>query len=280
MCRSYDITRETGHMYDDDEVPNQPRSCDAARLYFQAAIDAGPWNYNVRKGYDLFLEGRYHASLGQYIRALVPAGEIAQNNAAFVLDRKLGKEVESLKLYEMALEDNVDAELRLGEFALKGLGRQGHADFDLAANLFLRASKKGSAQASFRLGELYEKGFGVIRSEKEAQLRYEEALTQLDHPESPESRMMTPTAILGMRVAIRMNLFRLRMAVSSLFMVLLLVVVVVVLIITFLIFYLFSSGGGGVVNGKDLEVRRLRREILRLRSLIHDGSDYRQQRGE
>jgi hypothetical protein len=242
-------------MYADDKVPNHPRSCEAAVMYFRAAVDAGPWNNNVRRGYDLFLEGRYHASLGQYVRALVPAGEIAQNNAAFVLDRKLGKEIESLGLYKLALEDNVDAELRLGEFALKGLGRHGHADFDLAANMFLRASQKGSSQASFRLGELHEKGFGVILSEEEARSRYELALAQLDLAESPESRMMTPTAILGLRVAIYMNLLRLSLSAWCLLGV---AISIIVTLISSLCLWM---------SWKDNEIERLRHELVRLRRI-------------
>ncbi|KAL3658408.1 hypothetical protein V7S43_016543 [Phytophthora oleae] len=159
------------------------RSCKNAVESFKMVAERGEWDRVLTQAYKDFKRQDYEAAFMKYALMAQQGYEVAQHNAAYLLDYDFltpsvftpmlslvpsGLELEedvvastAVMLYRLAaLQGNVDANLKIGDYYYYGKG--GHlVDFVKASAHYSLASKRSNAQAMFNLALMYEHGIGV-----------------------------------------------------------------------------------------------------------------------
>ncbi|KAG6973542.1 hypothetical protein JG688_00003480 [Phytophthora aleatoria] len=159
------------------------RSCKNAVESFKMVAERGEWDRVLTQAYKDFKRQDYEASFMKYAVMAQQGYEVAQHNAAYLLDydfltpsafspmlsltpsgMELKKDVvasTAVMLYRLAAQQgNVDANLKIGDYYYYGKG--GHpVDFVKASAHYSLASKRSNAQAMFNLALMYEHGIGV-----------------------------------------------------------------------------------------------------------------------
>uniref|UniRef100_H3HDC8 Uncharacterized protein n=1 Tax=Phytophthora ramorum TaxID=164328 RepID=H3HDC8_PHYRM len=159
------------------------RSCKNAVESFKMVAERGEWDRILSQAYKDFKRQDYEASFMKYAVMAQQGYEVAQHNAAYLLDYDFlapsafspmlsltpsGMELENdivastaVMLYRLAAQQgNVDANLKIGDYYYYGKG--GHpVDFVKASAHYSLASKRSNAQAMFNLALMYEHGIGV-----------------------------------------------------------------------------------------------------------------------
>ncbi|KAG3188626.1 hypothetical protein PC128_g12103 [Phytophthora cactorum] len=159
------------------------RSCKNAVESFKMVAERGEWDRVLTQAYKDFKRQDYEASFMKYAVMAQQGYEVAQHNAAYLLDydfltpsafspmlsltpsgMELKKDVvasTAVMLYRLAAQQgNVDANRKIGDYYYYGKG--GHpVDFVKASAHYSLASKRSNAQAMFNLALMYEHGIGV-----------------------------------------------------------------------------------------------------------------------
>ncbi|POM73832.1 Sel-1 family protein [Phytophthora palmivora] len=159
------------------------RSCKNAVESFKMVAERGEWDRVLTQAYKDFKRQDYEAAFMKYAVMAQQGYEVAQHNAAYLLDYDFltpsafspmlsmtpsGMELEedvvastAVMLYRLAAQQgNVDANLKIGDYYYYGKG--GHpVDFIKASAHYSLASKRSNAQAMFNLALMYEHGIGV-----------------------------------------------------------------------------------------------------------------------
>ncbi|GMF32827.1 unnamed protein product [Phytophthora lilii] len=159
------------------------RSCKNAVESFKMVAERGEWDRVLTQAYKDFKRQDYEAAFMKYAVMAQQGYEVAQHNAAYLLDYDFltpssfspmlsltpsGMELEedvvastAVMLYRLAAQQgNVDANLKIGDYYYYGKG--GHpVDFVKASAHYSLASKRSNAQAMFNLALMYEHGIGV-----------------------------------------------------------------------------------------------------------------------
>ncbi|KAI9912392.1 hypothetical protein PsorP6_006084 [Peronosclerospora sorghi] len=159
------------------------RSCKDAAESFKLVAERGEWERVLTQAYNDFKRLDYEAAFMKYAVMAQQGYEIAQHNAAHLLDYGFlmpsvfspmtslmpsGVELEenvissiAIMLYKLAAQqENVDANLKIGDYYYYGKG--GHPlDFVKASAHYSLASQRSNAQAMFNLALMYEHGIGV-----------------------------------------------------------------------------------------------------------------------
>ncbi|CAH0514337.1 unnamed protein product [Peronospora belbahrii] len=159
------------------------RSCKNAVDSFKMVAECGEWDRVLFEAFKDFKHQDYEAAFMKYAVMALQGYEIAQHNAAYLLDYNfltpstfspllsltpsnmiLEENVAAstaVMLYKLAaLQGNVDAHLKIGDYYYYGKG--GHpTDFVKASAHYFLASKRSNAQAMYNLALLYEHGIGV-----------------------------------------------------------------------------------------------------------------------
>ncbi|OWZ08066.1 Sel-1 family protein [Phytophthora megakarya] len=159
------------------------RSCKNAVESFKMVAERGEWDQVLTQAYKDFKRKDYEAAFMKYAVMAQQGYEVAQHNAAYLLDYDFltpsafspmlsltpsGMELEeevvastAVMLYRLAAQQgNVDANLKIGDYYYFGKG--GHpVDFVKASAHYSLACKRSNAQAMFNLALMYEHGMGV-----------------------------------------------------------------------------------------------------------------------
>lgn len=155
------------------------RSCKNAVESFKMVAERGEWDRQLSQAFKDFKNKDYEASFMKYAVMAQQGYEVAQHNAAYLLDYgflapsvfapapSLGVEDDeavasvAVMLYKLAaLQGNVDANLKIGDYYYYGKG--GHdVDYMKASAHYSLASKRSNSQAMFNLAIMYEHGIGV-----------------------------------------------------------------------------------------------------------------------
>lgn len=69
-------------------VPGRPRHVQEALKFLAPAAEGGEWGRRVREGFDAFLRGAPGASFLLFAEASEMGYEVAQSNAAYLLDQR------------------------------------------------------------------------------------------------------------------------------------------------------------------------------------------------
>jgi len=144
------------------------RSCHTAVELFKNVVERGRWADNLMEAYADYRDGNVNVALIKYMLLGDLGYEVAQSNAAFILDRKESDlfnvnetMVRALQyLGRAAAQGYAPARVRLGDYFYYGWGTD--VDFTTAAVHYRIASDQlHSAQAMFNLGFMHEQGLGM-----------------------------------------------------------------------------------------------------------------------
>ncbi|EDW83264.1 uncharacterized protein Dwil_GK22768 [Drosophila willistoni] len=145
------------------------RSCPAAVEFFKNVAERGRWSTRLMHAYSDYKQNRIDEAYMQYALMAEVGYEVAQSNAAFLLDR------EEVHVFNDRHEDLIRAfyywkraagqgysaaQVKLGDYYYYGWGTS--TDFETAAALYRKASEQQyNAQAMFNLGYMHEQGLGM-----------------------------------------------------------------------------------------------------------------------
>ncbi|KDO32589.1 hypothetical protein SPRG_03063 [Saprolegnia parasitica CBS 223.65] len=141
------------------------RSCKSALDYMKLVAERGAWDHELRSAYRAYVAGDYTQAFRKYVVMAEQGYEVAQHNAAYLLEHQLGMSPavalgdQTIRMYKAAAgQGNVDANLKLGDFYYYGYGTTAPNFVRAMAHYAMAANR--NAQASFNLGYMYEHGIG------------------------------------------------------------------------------------------------------------------------
>lgn len=144
------------------------RSCQTAVELFKNVAERGRWGENLMQAYNDYREGRINEALMKYSLLAELGYEVAQSNAAFILDRGEVELFPKNETYPRALmywnraaaQGYSVARVKLGDYHYYGYGTE--VDYETAAAHYRLASEQQhNAQAMFNLGYMHEHGLGM-----------------------------------------------------------------------------------------------------------------------
>lgn len=146
------------------------RSCPTAVELFKNVAERGKWGERLMIAYQDYRAYKYDEAFVQYALLAELGYEVAQSNAAFLLDRneikfinnRQEELVRALQYWGRAAAQGYSAaQVKLGDYHYYGLGT-GIIDFETAASHYRTASEQQhNAQAMFNLAYMHEKGLGM-----------------------------------------------------------------------------------------------------------------------
>ncbi|XP_043837904.1 protein sel-1 homolog 1 isoform X2 [Dromiciops gliroides] len=143
------------------------RSCHTAVELFKNVCERGRWSERLMSAYNSYKDGDSNAAVVQYLLLAEQGYEVAQSNAAFILDQKASIVGEN-ETYPRALlhwnraasQGYTVARIKLGDYHFYGFGTD--VDYETAfIHYRLASEQQHSAQAMFNLGYMHEKGLGI-----------------------------------------------------------------------------------------------------------------------
>ncbi|CAM9519908.1 unnamed protein product [Pylaiella littoralis] len=147
--------------------------CQSAVGLMRNVVERGPWMESMRKALRLATAGDYGGALVLYSRLAESGVELAQSNAAWLLEAGYGRgcvsvngttvdcEKRALRLYEHAArQGRPSAQMKIGDFHYHGKAGL-PVDYEKAAERYLKASDARYAEALFGMGYMYQMGKGV-----------------------------------------------------------------------------------------------------------------------
>ncbi|ELW49887.1 Protein sel-1 like protein 1 [Tupaia chinensis] len=169
------------------------RSCHTAVELFKNVCERGRWSERLMTAYHSYKDGDYNAAVIQYLLLAEQGYEVAQSNAAFILDQREATIVGENETYPRALlhwnraasqgeativgenetyprallhwnraasQGYTVARIKLGDYHFYGFGTD--VDYETAfIHYRLASEQQHSAQAMFNLGYMHEKGLGI-----------------------------------------------------------------------------------------------------------------------
>jgi len=146
------------------------RSCPTAVELYKNVAERGKWGELMMEAHTDYRRGRYDEALIVYLLLAELGYEVAQSNAAYILDRKETELYNPEEMWKRALvywsraaaQGYSAARVRLGDYYYYGWGT--HIDYETAASHYRIASEQqNNAQAMFNLGYMHELGLGMKR---------------------------------------------------------------------------------------------------------------------
>ncbi|KAG7202762.1 hypothetical protein KM043_009931 [Ampulex compressa] len=156
------------------------RSCPTAVDLLKNVAERGKWSDQLMIAHADYREGRVNEAFVNYALLAEMGYEVAQSNAAFILDKGettiLSEEeglVRALALWARAAAQGYStAEVKLGDAHYYGRGTK--VDYDVAAGHYRSASdQQQNAQAMFNLGYMHERGLGLAKDRHLAKRCYD-----------------------------------------------------------------------------------------------------------
>ncbi|PAA58781.1 hypothetical protein BOX15_Mlig010284g1, partial [Macrostomum lignano] len=160
------------------------RSCQTAAELYKNVAERGRWSDQLMEAHRLYKEesGSAYAALLRYLFLADSGYEVAQSNAAYILDQNPEAFFPANESYSRARQlwsraagqSYAQARLKLADYHYYGLG--GPANLEQAASLYRAASdQQSNAQAMFNLAYMYERGLGLERDLHLAKRYYDQA---------------------------------------------------------------------------------------------------------
>lgn len=144
-------------------------SCPSAVEFFKNVAERGRWSERLMHAYQDYRHYHFDESYLQYSLLAEMGYEVAQSNAAFLLDRNevsLFNErsedlIRAFHYWKLASAQGYSAaQVKLGDYYYYGMGTA--IDYETAASLYRKASdQQFNAQAMFNLGYMHEQGLGM-----------------------------------------------------------------------------------------------------------------------
>ncbi|XP_011630566.1 protein sel-1 homolog 1 [Pogonomyrmex barbatus] len=174
------------------------RSCPTAVELMKNVAERGKWSDQLMVAHADYREGRVNEAFLNYALFSEMGYEVAQSNAAFILDRGetdiLSEEeglVRALALWARAAAQGYSAaQVKLGDAHYYGRGTK--VDYEAAAGHYRSASEQQhNAQAMFNLGYMHERGLGLAKDRHLAKRCYDLAADA-----SPDARIPVALALI------------------------------------------------------------------------------------
>jgi len=146
------------------------RSCPTAVELYKNVAERGKWGELMMEAHSDYRRGKYDEALIVYLVLAELGYEVAQSNAAYILDRKESDLYIPSEMWRRALvywsraaaQGYSAARVRLGDYYYYGWGTD--VDYETAASHYRIASEQqNNAQAMFNLGYMHELGLGMKR---------------------------------------------------------------------------------------------------------------------
>ncbi|XP_064421003.1 protein sel-1 homolog 1 isoform X2 [Latimeria chalumnae] len=186
------------------------RSCHTAVELFKNVCERGRWSERLMSAYTSHKEGDSDSALMQYLLMAEQGYEVAQSNAAFILDQKETNAFSENETYPRALlywnraasQGYTVARIKLGDYHFYGYGTD--VDYETALIHYRLASEQQhSAQAMFNLGYMHEKGLGIKQDIHLAKRFYDMAAET-----SPDAQVPVFLALCKLGVVYSLQYFR------------------------------------------------------------------------
>ncbi|XP_052756362.1 protein sel-1 homolog 1 isoform X2 [Galleria mellonella] len=183
------------------------RSCTTAVELFKNVCERGPWSSRLMLAHAAWRARSTSSSLLQYLALAERGLEVAQSNAAFILDEGVvgpyppeQRYPRALQLWSRAASQGcAAARVKLGDYHYYGLGT--HQDLDAAAHHYRIASEQlHNAQATFNLGYMHERGLGLARDVHLAKRCYDLAADT-----APEARLPAALALARLNALVALD---------------------------------------------------------------------------
>lgn len=174
------------------------RSCPTAVELLKNVAERGKWSDQLMVAHSDYREGRINEAFVNYALLAEMGYEVAQSNAAFILDKGettiLSEEeglVRALALWARAAAQGYSAaQVKLGDAHYYGRGTK--VDYEAAASHYRSASEQQhNAQAMFNLGYMHERGLGLAKDRHLAKRCYDLAAEA-----SPDARIPVALALI------------------------------------------------------------------------------------
>ncbi|XP_075049585.1 protein sel-1 homolog 1 [Mixophyes fleayi] len=144
------------------------RSCQTAVELFKNVCERGRWSERLMTAYNGYKNGNANTAVVQYLLLAEQGYEVAQSNAAFILDQREASLIGENETFPRALlhwnraasQGYTVARLKLGDYHFYGYGTE--VDYETAfIHYRLASEQQHSAQAMFNLAYMHEKGLGI-----------------------------------------------------------------------------------------------------------------------
>lgn len=144
------------------------RSCTTAVEFFKNVAERGRWGELLMQAHADYREAFYDQAYVQYALLAELGYEVAQSNAAFMLDRVEAPMLDTHEALVRALlywtraasQGYSAAQVKVGDYYYYGLGTP--VDYESAATQYrVAADQQHNAQAMFNLGYMHEQGLGM-----------------------------------------------------------------------------------------------------------------------
>eukprot|EP01132_Coremiostelium_polycephalum_P006109 gene6109-7612_t len=163
---------------------NSPATCMSSLLFFKKVAEKGPWSLILTQAHELFKEGDEERSLLFFEKAAEMGIEVAQNNAGWMYDLRIGVsdsqdeeflDRQAFRYFSHSAEQNSGfAHLKLGDYFYYGKGAE--KNIEKAAEEYQIAAKMENSQALFNLGYMHQFGKGKTQDLFLAKRYYDAAL--------------------------------------------------------------------------------------------------------
>ncbi|XP_011305407.1 protein sel-1 homolog 1 [Fopius arisanus] len=174
------------------------RSCPTAVELLKNVAERGKWSDQLMTAHTDYKEGRVNQAFIRYALLAEMGYEVAQSNAAFILDRgetgvllpEKGLVMALAFWARAAVQGYSPAQVKLGDAHYYGRGTR--VDYEAAAGYYRLASdQQHNAQAMFNLGYMHERGLGLARDRHLAKRCYDLAAEA-----SPDARIPVALALI------------------------------------------------------------------------------------
>lgn len=179
------------------------RSCTTAVELFKNVCERGEWGSRLMLAHAAWRARDSDTALMQYLALAERGYEVAQSNAAYLLDNgEVGmwgseeRQARALQLWGRAAAQGCSAaRVKLGDYHYYGMGTP--VDLEAAAHHYRIASEQlHNAQATFNLGYMHERGLGLARDLHLAKRCYDLAADA-----SPDARLPAALALAKLNAA-------------------------------------------------------------------------------
>ncbi|CAH0400630.1 unnamed protein product [Chilo suppressalis] len=176
------------------------RSCTTATELFKNVCERGWWSFRLMLAHAAWRARDSDSAILQYLALAERGLELAQTNAAYILDNGEGsifgekwRHARALQLWSRAAAQGcASARVKLGDYHYYGLGTK--RDLEAAAHHYRIASEQlHNAQATFNLGYMHARGLGLAQDLHLAKRCYDLAADT-----SPDARLPAALALAAL----------------------------------------------------------------------------------
>ena len=188
-----------------------PASCASASSLLKQLAERGKWATMMEHAYAAYMRRDYRGALLRYMKMAEMGIEVAQANAAFLLEHKIGDEgrfredtkanpdapsasARALHYHRLAAKQgNVKSLLRIGDAYYYGQGTNVSLTKSIAA--YRQASEQRNPHAMFNLAHMHEHGIGMAKDLHLAKRYYDMILTS-----QPDASVIVQIALKKLHV--------------------------------------------------------------------------------